>query len=59
MSLKTMHLSTKDVIVTVDINYREDKTVEELEELYDEIETKIKEFIPTTEASFEAENKDG
>jgi divalent metal cation (Fe/Co/Zn/Cd) transporter len=57
LSLKTMHLSTEDVIVAVEINYRDDLTVDSLEELNDKIEWKIKDFIPNAKVYLEAENK--
>ena len=57
LSLKTMHLSTEDVIVAAEINYSDDLTVDELEDLNDEIEKNIKEFIPNAKVYLEPENK--
>jgi divalent metal cation (Fe/Co/Zn/Cd) transporter len=57
LTLKTMHLSTEDVIVAAEINYRDDLTVDSLEELNDKIEMKIKDFIPNAKVYLEAENK--
>jgi cation diffusion facilitator family transporter len=59
LSLKTMHLSTEDIIVAAEINYSDDMTIDELEDLNDKIEKKIKEFIPNAKVYLEAENKDG
>jgi len=57
ISLKTMHLSPKDVIVAVELNYRDDLTVNKLEKLNDKIESKIREFIPNAKVYLEAENR--
>jgi cation diffusion facilitator family transporter len=57
VSLKTMHLSTDEVIVAAEINYRNDITVGELEILNDRIEKSIKEVIPNAKVYLEAENK--
>ncbi len=57
ISLKTMHLSSEEVLVTLELNYRDDLVVDELEELNDRIEKKIKEIIPDAKIYMEAENK--
>jgi cation diffusion facilitator family transporter len=57
ISLKTMHLSSDEVLVTLELNYRDDLIVDELEELNDKIEKKIKEIITCAEIYLEAENK--
>jgi cation diffusion facilitator family transporter len=57
LSLKTMHLSTEDVIVAVEINYKDGLTVDELEDVNDTIEKKIKAFIPNARVYLEAENR--
>jgi divalent metal cation (Fe/Co/Zn/Cd) transporter len=57
LSLKTMHLSTEDVIVAAEINYRDDLTIDQLEDLNDRIEKRIKEFIPNAKVYLEPENK--
>ena len=57
ISLKTMHLSSDEVLVTLELNYRDDLIVDELEELNDRIEKKIKEIIPNAKIYLEAENK--
>ncbi len=57
ISLKTMHLSPEEVLVTMEINYRDELVVEELEKLNDKIEGKIKQIIPNAKIYLEAENK--
>lgn len=57
ISLKTMHLSPDEVLVTLEINYRNDIIVDELEKINDRIEKKIKEIIPNAKVYLEAENK--
>ena len=57
VSLKTMHLSPDEVIVAVEVDYRNDITVHELEVLNDRIEKSIKEVIPNAKVYLEAENK--
>lgn len=55
--LNTMHLSSEEVLVTVEIDYRDDLTVGDLEKLNDRIEGKIKLIIPNAKVYLEAENK--
>jgi divalent metal cation (Fe/Co/Zn/Cd) transporter len=55
--LNTMHLSSDEVLVTIEIDYRDDLTVGELEKLNDRIEEKIKLIIPNAKVYLEAENK--
>jgi len=57
ISLKTMHLSPEDVLVTVEINYRDDIIVDELEKVNDRIERKIKKVIPNAKIYLEAEEQ--
>lgn len=57
ISLKTMHLSSDEVLVTLEINYRDSLIVDELEKVNDRIEKKIKEIIPHAKVYLEAENK--
>ncbi|MFC2169755.1 cation diffusion facilitator family transporter, partial [Acidobacteriota bacterium] len=57
LSLKTMHLSSEDVLVTMEINYKDDIVVDELEKVNDRIEKKIKEIIPNAQVYLEAENE--
>ncbi len=52
-----MHLSPEEVLVTMEINYRDELVVEELEKLNDKIEGKIKQIIPNAKIYLEAENK--
>lgn len=57
ISLKTMHLSMDEVLITLEINYRDDLIVDELEKVNDRIEKSIKEIIPRAKIYLEAENK--
>jgi cation diffusion facilitator family transporter len=56
ISLKTMHLGPDEVLVTLEINYKDDILVEELENLNDRIESKIREIIPRAKIYLEADN---
>jgi len=57
ISLKTMHLSSEEVLVTLEINYKDGIIVDELEGLNDRIEGKIKEIIPNAKIYLEPENR--
>jgi divalent metal cation (Fe/Co/Zn/Cd) transporter len=57
LRLKTMHLSSEEVLVTLEINYQDDLSVDELEKVNDRIEKKIKDIIPQAKVYLEAENK--
>lgn len=57
IGLKTMHLSPEEVLVTMEIDYRDDLIVDELEKVNDRIEEKIKEIIPQAKIYLEAENR--
>jgi len=57
ISLKTMHLSSEEVLVTLEINCQDDIIVDELERINDRIEKKIKDIIPKAKVYLEAENK--
>lgn len=57
ISLKTMHFSPQEVLVALEINYREDIVVEDLEIINDKIEERIKEIIPNAKVYLEAENR--
>ena len=57
ISLKTMHLSSDEVLVALEINYKDDIIVDDLERLNDRIEKKIKEIIPYAKIYLEPENK--
>jgi cation diffusion facilitator family transporter len=56
ISLKTMHLGPDEVLVTIEINYNDDISVGDLENLNDRIENRIKEIIPNAKVYLEAEN---
>ena len=56
ISLKTMHIGPDEVLVTLEIDYRDDLFVGELEQLNDRIECEIKKFIPGASVYLEAEN---
>jgi cation diffusion facilitator family transporter len=55
--LNTMHLSSEEVLITVEIDYKDDLTVGDLVKLNDIIEEKIKLIIPNAKVYLEAENK--
>lgn len=57
ISLKTMHLSPEEVLVALELNYKDNIIVGELEEINDRIEAKIKEIIPDAKVYLEAENR--
>jgi cation diffusion facilitator family transporter len=57
ISLKTMHLSSEEVIVAAEVDYRSDITVDELEIINDRIEKRIKEIIPNAKVYLEPENR--
>jgi cation diffusion facilitator family transporter len=57
LSLKTMHLSSDEVLIALEIDYRDDMVVEDLEQVNLEIEQKIKEFIPRARVYLEAQKK--
>ncbi len=58
ISLKTMHLSSDEVLVALEIDYRDKMTVEDLERINGEIEDKIKEIIPQAKIYIEALKKE-
>lgn len=57
ISLKTMHLSSDEVLVTLEINYKDDIIVDELEKVNDRIERKIKKIFHNAKIYLEPENK--
>jgi divalent metal cation (Fe/Co/Zn/Cd) transporter len=57
LSLKTMHLSSDEVLIALEIDYRDDLVVNELEEINLEIEKKIQTFIPHAKVYLEAQKK--
>jgi cation diffusion facilitator family transporter len=58
VSLKTMHLSPDEVLITLELKYKDDLTVEELEKLNDVIEGEIKKIFPHSKIYLEPENKE-
>lgn len=57
ISLKTMHLSSDEVLVALEIEYQSGITVDALESVNDRIEKKIKEIIPYARIYLEPENR--
>ncbi len=57
ISLKTMHFSSDEVLVALEINYQDDIVVDELEKVNDRIEAKIKTIIPQAKIYLEPEDK--
>ncbi len=57
ISLKTMHLSSEEVLVTLELNYQDNLIVDELERINDRIEACIKEIIPQAKVYLECENE--
>lgn len=57
ISLKTMHLSSDEVLVTLEINYKDDIIVDELEKVNDRIEREIKKIFHNAKIYLEPENK--
>jgi cation diffusion facilitator family transporter len=57
ISMKSMHLSPTDVLVALEINYADDLTIDQLEEVNDRIEGAIKEILPEARIYLEAENR--
>jgi cation diffusion facilitator family transporter len=57
LSLKTMHLSSDEVLIALEIDYRDNMRVGDLEEINLEIEKKIQEFIPRAKVYLEAQKK--
>lgn len=57
ISLRTMHLSSDEVLVTLEINYKDGLVVDEIEALNDRIEARIKEILPNAKVYLEAENE--
>jgi cation diffusion facilitator family transporter len=56
ISLKTMHLGPEEVLVTVEIDYRDEISVDQLENLNERIEQKIREIIPGAKIYLDAEH---
>lgn len=57
LSLKTMHLSPEEVVIALEINYKDELSIDELEEVNDRIETRIKSILPKAKVYLEAENQ--
>jgi len=55
--LKSMHLSSDDVLIVIEIEYRDGLIVEELEKINNVIEKRIKEIIPNARVYLEPEDK--
>jgi cation diffusion facilitator family transporter len=58
LSLKTMHLSSDEVLVALEIDYKDDMVVGDLEQINLEIEGKIKTIIPRAKVYLEAQKKE-
>jgi len=57
LRLKTMHLSSDEVLIVVEIEFRDDLVVSELEQVNNRIEERIREVIPNARIYLEAEDK--
>lgn len=55
ISLKTMHLSPEEVLITLELTYRDDLDIPQLEVLNDRIEKVILDIIPRAQVYLEAE----
>ncbi len=55
--LKSMHLSSDDVLIVIEVEYRDGLVVEELEIINNGIETKIRDIIPDARVYLEPEDK--
>ncbi len=53
-----MHLSSDEVLVDLEIDYRDKMTADDLERINGEIEDKIKEIIPQAKIYLEALKKE-
>ena len=58
VSLKTMHLSAEEVLVAVELNYRDEMKSDDIEAVNDRIEVKIREVIPQSKIYLEPESLD-
>ncbi len=56
ISLKTMHLSSEEVLIAAELNYNDDLVTDEIEEINDRIEKEIKAIFPAAKIYLEAEN---
>jgi cation diffusion facilitator family transporter len=57
LSLKTMHLSSDAVIVAMEVKFKSNIDIREIEKINDKIEAKIKEIVPKAKCYIEPENK--
>ena len=55
--LKSMHLSSDDVLIVLEIEYRDGLVVQELEKINNRIETRIHKIIPNARIYLEPEDK--
>jgi len=55
--LKSMHLSSDDVLIVIEVEYRDGLVVEELEKINNRIEKKIRDIIPNARVYLEPEDK--
>ena len=53
-----MHLSSDEVLVALEIDYRDNMTVDDLERINGEIEGRIKEIIPQAKVYLKALKKE-
>jgi divalent metal cation (Fe/Co/Zn/Cd) transporter len=56
ISLKTMHLSSEEVLVALEVNYRDDLKSDDIEKLNDRLEEEIMKIIPDAKVYIEAES---
>ena len=58
LNLKTIHLSSDEVLVALEIDYRDNMTVADLERVNCDIELRIQEIIPSARVYLEAKKKE-
>lgn len=58
LNLRTMHLSSDEVLVAFEIDYKDNMTVADLERVNHDIEVRIKEVIPYANVYLEAKKKE-
>jgi cation diffusion facilitator family transporter len=58
VSLKTMHLSSDEVLIAAELNYRDDLVTHQIEEVNDRIETDILAIYPRAKVYLEVENEE-
>lgn len=57
LRIKTMHLSSDEVLVVLEVEFRDNLLVSELERINDRIEEKIRKILPNARIYLEAEDK--